>query len=244
MVSGKEFRSTLKKPIKSSKYEKGCRYVPAFTIESLQKGNCVIPPPRVNVFKERPPRHHRFRQNYMRGNLPIALDPKGKKVSWKADVSKLDFHYYLPMFFEGLTETQNPYKLFAKQGIYDMLMQGGAQKVFPCIPQLIIPIKQALSTRNKEVMINTLEIIQHLVKTDNAIGEALVPYYRQILPSLNIFKELNVNCGDAIDESQKRGENLADVINTTLTEMETRGGEDAFINIKYLIPTYESCMLN
>jgi hypothetical protein len=25
---------------------------------------------------------------------------------------------------------------------------------------------------------------------------------------------------------------------------ETHGGEDAFINIKYMIPTYESCVLN
>lgn len=53
-----------------------------------------------------------------------------------------------------------------------------------------------------------------------------------------------VNCGDGIDYSQMRGENLADIINETLEIMERYGGEDAFINIKYLIPTYESCMMN
>jgi hypothetical protein len=26
--------------------------------------------------------------------------------------------------------------------------------------------------------------------------------------------------------------------------LEQYGGEDAFINIKYMVPTYESCMLN
>lgn len=41
-----------------------------------------------------------------------------------------------------------------------------------------------------------------------------------------------------------RGENLADTINETLEVLEKYGGEDAFINIKYMIPTYESCMLN
>lgn len=41
-----------------------------------------------------------------------------------------------------------------------------------------------------------------------------------------------------------KGDNLADIINETLTELEKYGGEDAFINIKYLIPTYESCMQN
>ena len=30
----------------------------------------------------------------------------------------------------------------------------------------------------------------------------------------------------------------------TLEMFEIHGGEDAFINIKYMIPTYESCVLN
>lgn len=41
-----------------------------------------------------------------------------------------------------------------------------------------------------------------------------------------------------------RGENIADIINETLEALEKYGGEDAFINIKYIIPTYESCMMN
>lgn len=246
MVSGKEFRGTLRKPLPNSRKtsDKQCRLVPAFTVQALQKGTCVIPPPKCNAFKEVEARGaKKFRMNYLRGNLPVSLEAKGGKVSWKADISKLDFHYYLPMFFEGLCETENPYKLFAQQGIYDLLAQGGP-KIFPCIPQLIIPIKDALKTKNKEVMCSTLKVLQHLVKAGDMIGEALVPYYRQILPTLNLFKEKNVNCGDEIDYSQMRGDNLADIINETLEMLERYGGEDAFINIKYLIPTYESCMLN
>ena len=30
----------------------------------------------------------------------------------------------------------------------------------------------------------------------------------------------------------------------TLEAFERYGGEDAFINIKYMVPTYESCLLN
>jgi len=37
--------------------------------------------------------------------------------------------------------------------------------------------------------------------------------------------------------------NLGELIDETLEIFETHGGEDAFINIKYMIPTYESCML-
>jgi len=40
-------------------------------------------------------------------------------------------------------------------------------------------------------MCSTLKVLQHLVKAGDMIGEALVPYYRQILPTLNLFKEKN-----------------------------------------------------
>ena len=37
---------------------------------------------------------------------------------------------------------------------------------------------------------------------------------------------------------------MGDLILQTLEMFELHGGEDAFINIKYMIPTYESCVLN
>lgn len=53
-----------------------------------------------------------------------------------------------------------------------------------------------------------------------------------------------VNLGEGIDYSQQRGENAADIIQETLEVLERYGGEDAFINIKYMVPTYESCIMN
>ena len=76
------------------------------------------------------------------------------------------------------------------------------------------------------------------------MGEALVPYYRQILPVLNIFKNDNLNSGDSIDYGQQRRENIGDLVQETLEGFERRGGDDAFINIKYMVPTYESVVLN
>jgi len=55
---------------------------------------------------------------------------------------------------------------------------------------------------------------------------------------------LIVNCGDEIDYAQKNNLNLGDLIDETLQVLELHGGEDAFINIKYMVPTYESCYLN
>ena len=83
-----------------------------------------------------------------------------------------------------------------------------------------------------------------LVTCSDTIGEALVPYYRQILPVMNLFKIKNSNLGDGIDYSQRKGQNIGDLIQQTLEMFEIHGGEDAFINIKYMIPTYESCVLN
>ena len=102
----------------------------------------------------------------------------------------------------------------------------------------------ALNTRDSEIIAITLKILQALVICSDTIGEALVPYYRQILPVMNLFKQNNANLGDKIDYSQRKAQNLGDNIQTTLELFETHGGEDAFINIKYMIPTYESCVLN
>ena len=60
---------------------------------------------------------------------------------------------------------------------------------------------------------------------------------------MNLMKTNNANLGDRIDYSQRKGQNLGDLIQVTLELFETHGGEDAFINIKYMIPVYESCVL-
>ncbi|MCC6972214.1 MAG: hypothetical protein IT434_18530 [Phycisphaerales bacterium] len=49
-----------------------------------------------------------------------------------------------------------------------------------------------MNTRNHKVICTTLKILQQLVMSADMIGEALVPYYRQILPIFNLFK--NWNC--------------------------------------------------
>ena len=49
----------------------------------------------------------------------------------------------------------------------------------------------ALCTRRHVTLIRTLKILQHLVMSADMVGEALVPYYRQILPVFNIFRAKN-----------------------------------------------------
>jgi len=202
------------------------------------------PPPRAGAIVRRPISKTEFRRFYDRGDLPIQIyhGAVGGKIAWKVDIEKLDYHHYLPIFFDGLREKEDPYRFLAVQGTYDMLDKGGS-KILPVVPQLIIPIKTALNTRDKEIMTTALKVLQALVLSGEMIGEALVPYYRQILPIFNIFKNSNLNLGDKIDYSQRKRMNLGDLIEETLEIFEIHGGEDAFINIKYMIPVYESCVL-
>ncbi|XP_051892377.1 parkin coregulated gene protein isoform X2 [Pristis pectinata] len=165
----------------------------------LQPANMNKPvnvgPPPAGAFKERRIKPTAFRKFYERGDFPVAMehDAKGNRIAWKVEIEKLDYHHYLPLFFDGLCETTHPYEFFARQGVHDML-EHGAAKILPVIPQLIIPIK--------------------------------------------------INSGDGIDYSQQKRENIGDLISETLEVFERFGGEDAFINIKYMVPTYESCVLN
>ena len=55
------------------------------------------------------------------------------------------------------SETTHPYEFFARQGVHDMLEHGGS-KILPVIPQLIIPIKNALNTRCRPVICTTLKV--------------------------------------------------------------------------------------
>lgn len=200
-------------------------------------------PPLAGAFKRRNIEPSEFRRFYDRNDLPIQIAHTGtqNRIAWKVDAEKLDYHHYLPIFFDGIREMEDPYRFFAVQGVYDLLEKGGS-KILPVVPQLIIPIKKALNTREREVMVTTLKIIQSLVLSAEMVGEALVPYYRQLLPIFNIFKSSTKNTFDKIDYGQRKRVDLGALIDETLEILETHGGEDAFINIKYMIPTYESCV--
>ena len=71
--------------------------------------------------------------------LPAYKTPK-PMLYVQVDIDKLDYHHYLPIFFDGIRESQDPFRFLAVKGVEDMLKAGGS-KILPVIPQLIIPIK-------------------------------------------------------------------------------------------------------
>ncbi|XP_061578930.1 parkin coregulated gene protein-like [Cololabis saira] len=153
------------------------------------------------------------------GDIPVALThaTTGNGIRWKVDFERIDYHVFLPLFFQGLAEITHPYEKLANQGIHGMLDHSG-QEILTIVPQLIPHIKNALNMRNDRVMCNTLQVLQHMVMSAHGVGEALVPYYGQILRCFNLF-------GD------KKG-NVADLMNRTLEIFESYGGKHLPTNQK------------
>jgi len=130
-------------------------------VSSLNKAleKPLVKAPKANANKRRAIPSSEFRRFYDRGDLPIQIEHgTPNKIAWKIEVTKLDYHHYLPIFMEGIREMQDPYRFLAVQGVYDLLANGEA-KVLPVIPQLIIPIKTALNTREPEIICTTLLIL-------------------------------------------------------------------------------------
>merc|ERR1719331_864617 len=64
---------------------------------------------RFPAYATRPnPPNSELRRFYERGDLPIQIDHGGvaNRLAWKVEISKLDFHHYLPIFFDGLREVE------------------------------------------------------------------------------------------------------------------------------------------
>ena len=82
---------------------------------------------------------------YERNDMPVVVSFEGanRKIEWKVELEMLDYHHYLPIFFEGLREPEDPSKFLADRGCEEMIL-GGRDKILPVLPQLIIPIKNAL----------------------------------------------------------------------------------------------------
>lgn len=202
------------------------------------------PPPSTGIFSPAPIIPTQFRRFYIRGDLPIHIEHgTPNSVGWQIDPRKLDYETMMPLFFDGLREKEDPYRFLAVQGSFDLIRNGTTDMILPVIQNLIIPTKAALDTRDPEVIITVCLVLQALLNVDGGseeIGNALVPYYRQLLPTLNVFKAANENIGDQIYYNQRKRICLGDVVYETLSTLERFGGQDAYINIKYMIPTYES----
>lgn len=100
-------------------------------------------------------------------------------------IEELDYHHFLPLFFDGLCETAHPYEFFARQGVHDMLEHGGP-KIQPVIPQLIIPIKSKSGTASALTVSPITHIAAPFPSSPVWRGNVFSPQHSNILHTLNL----------------------------------------------------------
>lgn len=199
----------------------------------------MVNPPISGALEKRKITPSNFRLHYDRGDLPILIQhSNGYNIVWKGlsddnpqDTKKLkvffetfDFQLYLPIFVDGIRETTDPYRFLAIQGTFFLLDNIG-DTILKVISQVIVPLKKALNTRDPDIISVALKVIQKLATCSNYVGPRLVPYYRQILPILNVFCTKNTNLGDKIDYNQRKKKCIGDLIQETLEILEQTGGD-------------------
>ena len=132
-----------------------------------------------------------FRERYDSGAIPIAVAHRGvNAVTWRADPGSLDASTYLPLFVEGMRETRHPYRLLAVRGASELSRACGERALLEALPRMVLPLKAALEDDDPAVVAVALEFTRELANGSSVIGEALVPYYRQLLPAMNGLKDV------------------------------------------------------
>ncbi|KAG1706078.1 hypothetical protein DVH05_002639 [Phytophthora capsici] len=204
-------------------------------------------PPLAGAFKKRGAPASMFPQAYARNELPIMIEGgKGGGKSglrWTSPMEDLDFNKYFPLFVDGMREKSFPFSFLAREGAFQLaaFAQRHPSKLVDCLHRVIPALRTNLETRDDGALRDALLLLQQITQT-TGVGPLLVPYYRQVLPILNLFKSKRRNLGDEIDFRQQRAQDLGEVIIETLEMLERTGGDDAFVNIKYMVPTYESAL--
>lgn len=199
-----------------------------------------------------------FRQAYERGTLPAgirhhreaahiaSLTPQASslRLHWYVHPMKLDYRVVLPLFLEGLREVKDPYRYLAVRGSMD-LIAACPSKLVACMPFLLPPLKRALDMRHPLILATSLTVLQEFILADpSRIGPALVPHYHQLLGASAVINKQTYGNEDRKGEmaSSQRRLCVTDLMNETLTLLEITGGRDAFLHIRYMVPTYDSVL--
>ena len=122
----------------------------------------------------------------------------------------VDVDMMLPLMFDGLRNYDRSweprYREIARQGIIKLCAAARAkgQSLAPLVPRLISPIRDALATRDRAVVAVVIRSLQHMVAADPAVAPALAPFFRVLLPPLNMWlAHREGNGGDQMDYSQR-----------------------------------------
>jgi hypothetical protein len=221
------------------------------------------PPSRAGIWGSGPPPARPFRARHNpanselrfaveRGDVPVSILHGAKmRLNWKVPMGDLDLAFYLPLFASGLRELEFPYSFMAEEGFAALLAGATPERVAELVPMLVLPLRAAINTRARQPMVRTMKILKLLASKGaedilsgaaapraTAVGAALLPFYRQLLPTLNLYAQQSLNLGDQIDYGQRYSRNMGEEIAGLLRVLDLTGGEAAYLNICYSVPTY------
>ena len=118
--------------------------------------------------------------------------------------------------------------------------QGQPARVLSSLPNLVRPLRNALSKFQIPILLAVLKALQQLIAVDPEVGLAFSPYFKQFLQPMNAFLDQTKNTGDQFDYGQRHDNDIGEQVRITLEIMERAGGPSAYRNIKFAIPP---CML-
>lgn len=204
-------------------------------------------PPKPKTVKRAPTE---MRKCYERGDLPFSVldsagHPSGGSLLWEVEPDLLDYETYLPMLFGGLVEVEEPFALFARRGILDMLQHGEDEAIAEAVPLCIPHIRLALLTEDTVICVTAIESLQALLRAGKESAKAVLPFLKQLLPALRRLMRNPLNQekhDDKALDSLKRGVvDLSTIVEETLNLLNRYGGPNAFKVIKAMVPMYTGC---
>lgn len=189
-----------------------------------------------------------MREFYERGDLPVSVErpsthPSGGSLVWEVEPNLLDYETYLPMFFGGLLETEEPYALFARRGILDMLQHGEDSSVADAVHLIIAPLREALLTGDPRICVTAIESMQAVLRVGKKSASAMLPFLKSILPCfrrLLLSQKWQPHDDKSLDSGKRGSVDLHTMIEETLHLFNRFGGSNAYKVIKMMIPMYDS----
>ncbi|CAI5442055.1 unnamed protein product [Caenorhabditis angaria] len=188
-----------------------------------------------------------FRALFIRGDLHVRIlhsggpGEKPNELQWAKDPTLMKSETIcalLAKFSSGISLLDHPYRFVAETGITDLLIAlKNHQQLTSVLPQLVRGLRAGFYSFDNEKKKFCLRTLSRIASMDS-IGPQLVPFYRQLLPPLRNVRQSRSR-SDRVHYD--KGRQLEEMITSTLNDLERSGGANALINIKYLLPHYDSC---
>jgi hypothetical protein len=136
-------------------------------------------------------KHRRFKKEVDAGFIPAKINFHfgGRLLEWTKPKDKINPAKFLPKFFDGLFEKEEPYQFLCQRGTLALLQRVRKEKLMadikPTLPTLLIKMKDALETEDPTTVVFCLDVIDALLSC--GFGKAMTRLYHVLVPKLTPY---------------------------------------------------------